>query len=662
MPEPLLDIPVQLEGLMDAQNELVTFAEQSTAHFDELSGAVTRLMQSQDQLLQQLKAQIQVESTEVWKVRQGEIEETKQKLAELRQEAEATGDSLKTTGGGVMEWISKAPGGLMSKMPGSTLMQGGLIGLLLYGFSELGRIETEANRLGQVFEASSNKAVVGTRGVAESFRHLEEESLVAREQMRGVVEQFARVGMSSEELTHHIHDVKENIAAAAMAFDAFLERPMGASAKDMIQLMDRYKLSSKELIETYGGITMAARESGIGTERFMAAVFDSSRALKTYGIDIKSISGLLLDMLKSAENVNMGVEASLTGAVGLAQGVSRLPTSWQAVIGQELAGGDVSALVGLMQFQQGFMKAGGGNQEDLARILQIMVSKLEVAIPSGLTGEDLKAARFQAYKQVFNLSPESASMLAGMTDRLLGKGMAGLGADLKMTAQEQKQLGTELLSEAQRQTNWQQATKLIMGGIGDVAMAILDILATGIGSFMAFVAYVQGWIERDPTQRLQSSVALQAYADRISGSTSDMMAGIKKIARGTGAFGSSSPFEPIVRSGDILRQGMERRLASAEGRGTPTGAMRGFMNEMYTLISTGKPVPDPRWRDTDWGGFLFGGAGGPASNIPRGAGTLFTGDQSSNQATASGEFIIVKIPVSEITAAQAAQQSQTEPE
>ena len=486
MPEqPLVDIPVSILGVSGAITEIGQFAQETVNELDNVEKAVQKLMETQEQQLLSLRSQIQAESSEIWQKRRDEIKATQEELNKLRQAQEGLGETTQRVLGIADFSFSK----LLQKVPGTAILQGGILALFLHGYGETGRINAEARTLAQVFEASSNQAISSTRGLIEVFNDLENTTGITRDKMETVVSMFAQMGVPARELTRDINNVESNLVMASASFDAFLERGIGTTAKDFITMMSRFNMSSEEVIGTYGRMVNAARESEIGTERFMTTLFDASRTLKTYGVDVLQLTGLFSSLNRTLEEMGVPIEARLSGLAGIAQGLAGIPQQWRALIGMDILRntsgqqGPITPMGGIMAFETGAME---GRTDFLVQTLTSMQERLlqQIAVvPEQQRAETLYAI----LRQGMNFNPEAAAMLRKLflenTDFRAMAATPGKIDDLKKVFKD----------EGQKRTDWQEAVKAIMGAIQQLAMGIFEVLTTTLSVIVGGVTYFIGW-------------------------------------------------------------------------------------------------------------------------------------------------------------------------
>src|SRR3990172_1582164 len=350
--QPFVDIPVKTSGIEESFTNIGKFSQETAGLMDKIRERSDVLNNSQIQSFIWLRAELTQLSQKDYADLIAKMDEVKRKADEQAAAQKQAVAQQKESANSVMDWITQVPSNLMSKIPGAGIASGGLLALLLYGYAETGRIETEGRRMAQIFEASSSQAVNSLQGVSQEFEKLRAQTNMSNTQIRMTVDTLARIGVPAGDITRNFGDVGKNIASAAMAYDAFLERASGTTAKDFVTLIQRYNLDGKELIGTYGGLTSAARNAQVGTEIFMTSVFDATRTLKTYGVDILNVSGLLSTLIAQGKEAGTPLEATMTGFAGIAQGLSNLSQGWKATIGKDILQmrgmTDATAMGGLM--------------------------------------------------------------------------------------------------------------------------------------------------------------------------------------------------------------------------------------------------------------------------------------------------------------------------
>lgn len=539
MPEqPLIEVPVQTTGIEEAYTSIGRFAQETTNQAETLASTMEGLINEGFEELAAIQAQITLKGSEDWKELQKAIADAKAELRGVSEETKRTGQTTTEETSRMIDWITKVPDNMMSKIPGRALLGGGLLALLLYGAGDTGRVVAEANQLAQVFEASSSRAVGSMAPVAEEFRALAAQMGLSREKITGVVELFARMGVPAERLVHDFQNVTTNIAGAATALDAFLERPFGTTAKDFITMMARYNLEGKELISTYTGIAMSARESGIGTERFMTSVFDASRALKTYGVDIGSVSNLLASMVSYNTQIGIPLEATLSGFSGIASGLSQLSDAWKATLGMDIMKmrgmQGATPMGGIMMMETGAMRAGQPGQEQfLVEMLQALNARMG-RVGTNLDQQRQDEARYALLTRSMRFSPDAAAMLMEMfnTGRL-----EEIAISSKATPEELARLRNEMANERMKLSPWEQMSILLMEGLSQIARGTFGLLTTLLGTVMAGAGWLVGWAAEDPLLQKESIAAMRSIGVYLGESLGDIWGGLGQMGEGGKSMG-----------------------------------------------------------------------------------------------------------------------------
>ena len=448
--------------------------------------------------------------------------------------------------------------GLLSSFP----VVGGLFGLLLYGYMERNRMQTEAGEMLNALEANGEKVTNKTLAAFSAFQQRAQDFYsMNRQEVQAIVKDFVQAGQSLDAITESRHrdlgEVGANVVSLTLGVDKLFEVGSGFTAKAAVTLTDNHGISLATATEQILRTEFAAHRAGVSIKDLTNMSVSVSDELDRYGIQGESVSALMLEIVGDYQTLGLNPQVAMSfamrGMQEMTSGLSGMNIGIKTYLGESLNLGH--GLNAAYQLQD---KIASDDATSLIHIVASLntLAEQETKGTSGRFGSD--SMRRRAYLESLGFGFEGSRMLEEITVRYGHRVSVG-----DLTQKEWSELKNAFTDEGQKTSenlrNFREALrgfslsargllKLFGDFAGFVIVSLKSIMAMQISDFLGVatrgiadkLSDFLGIDIRDKTAPWKPKSdrdkviydAWHRYSDAIGGDIQDIMTGAKSIYTG----------------------------------------------------------------------------------------------------------------------------------
>lgn len=460
------------------------------------------------------------------------LEEQKRKgVGELLKDK--AGDIPLGVGKGLSNTIQSATSGLLSAIP-KEVLEGGIVGLFLYGMGADEASRAEIATVGQSFRDQVNQTTTDVIGstvtISTAFDVTAQKLHVANKELGSVYQSLGHAGMSAKEAgfsTEQLNKafdgvnittagLQENLGILTVAIDKSFNLQTGQTAKEAVAMARELGTSVQHAAEQMGKLRIAAQASGEDIDRYMNSVLGASKALAQYGIDVGAATNLL-DAFRAKDTETHGAQAAIA-MQGVGQAFSNIAgnAGMAAYLGEQIvkregsigsgsgayapgAGQAVDPLEARRQLLLGFGKQGPEGSKVLADVITEMQ---HIAREQGRS----PAQQEFAIEKLFGVNTTTAEMINRLSSEQIkgireGKNVGGL------TKEELEKIRGGFETSRERENAFEEFIKQALKAIGDLLQGIF----LGVAGIAAYVASFLGADTKDSAKQLFTSAKQRLF-------------------------------------------------------------------------------------------------------------------------------------------------------
>jgi len=417
--------------------------------------------------------------------------------------------------------ISGIGTGLMG-LAGSLPIAGGLFGLMLYGVMNQDRLNREAGEILNIGSAMAGNLTSAGSGWLSGFQEKAQKYYaINKSEVQGLLSTFKEAGFSINDVlkkqSGSLGEVGSNIMTLTLGIDKHFELASGASARNVVSLVNDFGMKVKDAGDLYEKLAFAGSRSGIGVQNFVNYVQQGSMTLRQYGVSVEN-TAVVLTKLQDAYEA-MGMPKALAGTqagIALGQisgGMANLNSGMQGYMAERMGMGQ--GIEARMHFREGMerLSKGGADNSFLSDFIR---QARQMALES--TGGDSAMARYFLEQQGFGFEGAKGIMTIG--DKL-DKGQTLDQLSLK----EQQSLRDSFMTEGQKQGEIQKNMNKILAGMADIGQGLLKIVTNFVGWGIVFFKTLMVRFTGTEEEKQKAQVELDKFSKGMREGASQIWGG-----------------------------------------------------------------------------------------------------------------------------------------
>jgi len=392
-------------------------------------------------------------------------------LAGIRYVGETAGKGIRAIGsqvGGVLTGSL----GLLSSLP----VAGGLFSLLLYGYIEKNRMQTQMGELQNLVVASGgDTASKATSWMAEFQEKAQDFYGISRSVVQSNIKSFIDAGYKTDAIFSNYGRVageaSHNVVTMSLAMDRSFDLSSGFSSRTSVQLIQQYGINLQHSVDDVAKLEFAANKGGFGVSSFVGWTLQANSQVRDLGVKTDEIAAVALEMQRELREKGSSVKSFATSSIDeMVSGFSDMGLGREVWAAEKLGMG--SGLEGRQHLLQGFYE---GRTDMLTKMASIWRKEA-----LGASHGDELEARFYLERQGFGFQGSKAILHIGAMEEK-GLGLANLTVQDKKFLQEA--FVRSGLSVSQNKRNLKDA----LLGLARVGQGLLLILTNFAGMLIVAI-------------------------------------------------------------------------------------------------------------------------------------------------------------------------------